>query len=122
MIENNIFEPDCNDCSGNEYDYSRLNSRYEADVERDEIIEWNKDACNAQYRGLEMIAEQLNFKEMQLEGCRKGYEKLMVENKTLTEENEQLKKELDSFEQVNFTDMCDGSRTVLYMKKENGDY
>ena len=85
MTENNIFEPDCNDCGENKYDYSRLNSRYEADVERDEIIEWNKDACNAQYRGLETIAEQLNFKEMQLEECRKGYEKLMGENKTLSE-------------------------------------
>lgn len=38
----------------------------------------------------------------------------------LQKENEQLKEELDSFEQVNFTDLCDGSRTVLYMKKENG--
>ena len=37
----------------------------------------------------------------------------------LSEENEKLKEELESFEQVNFTDMCDGSRTVLYMKKEN---
>lgn len=36
-------------------------------------------------------------------------------------ENEQLKKELGSFEQVSFTDLCNGSRTVLYMKKENGD-
>lgn len=34
-------------------------------------------------------------------------------------ENEQLKEELGSFEQVSFTDLCDGSRTVLYMKKEN---
>ena len=41
----------------------------------------------------------------------------------LGEENEQLKQELESFEQVNFTDLCDGSKTVLYMKKENaGDY
>ena len=39
----------------------------------------------------------------------------------LSEENEKLKEELDSFEQVNFTDMCDGSSTVLYMKKENVD-
>lgn len=37
----------------------------------------------------------------------------------LKEENEQLREELGSFEQVDFTDMCDGSRTVLYMKKEN---
>ena len=39
----------------------------------------------------------------------------------VAEENEKLKEELESFEQVNFTDLCDGSRTVLYMKKENGD-
>lgn len=39
----------------------------------------------------------------------------------LEEENKQLKEELGSFEQVSFTDLCDKSRTVLYMKKENGD-
>jgi len=38
---------------------------------------------------------------------------------SLEKENEQLKEELGSFEQVNFTDLYDGSRTVLYMKKEN---
>lgn len=37
----------------------------------------------------------------------------------LLKENKELKQELKSFEQVNFTDICDGSRTVLYMKKEN---
>ena len=37
----------------------------------------------------------------------------------LLKENKQLKEELDSFEQVSFTDMCDGSSTILYMKKEN---
>ena len=37
----------------------------------------------------------------------------------LNDENEQLKEELGSFEQVSFTDLCDKSRTVLYMKKEN---
>lgn len=39
----------------------------------------------------------------------------------LQKENKQLKEELGSFEQVSFTDICDGSRTILYMKKENGD-
>lgn len=39
--------------------------------------------------------------------------------KELEEENKQLKKELESFEQVSFTDLCDKSRTILYMKKEN---
>ena len=39
--------------------------------------------------------------------------------KELEEENKQLKEELGSFEQVSFTDLCDGSRTILYMKKEN---
>ena len=81
--ENNNFEPDCEDCGMNQYDYSQLNSRYEADVEREEIINWNKDACNVQLRGLERIAEELNFKEMQLEECRKGYEKLESENRLL---------------------------------------
>lgn len=38
---------------------------------------------------------------------------------SLEKENEQLKQELESFEQVNFTDMCDGTRTVWYIKKEN---
>ena len=90
MTENNVFEPDCNDCGENQYDYSRLNSRYEADVERDEIINWNKDACNVQLRGLERIAEELNFKEMQLEECRKGYEKLIEENQRLKTMNNEL--------------------------------
>jgi len=39
--------------------------------------------------------------------------------KELEEENKQLKEELGSFEQVSFTDLCDKSRTILYMKKEN---
>lgn len=34
------------------------------------------------------------------------------------EQIKELKKELESFEQINFTDLCDGSRTILYMKKE----
>ena len=37
----------------------------------------------------------------------------------ICQENTKLKEELESFEQVSFTDLCDGSRTVLYMKKEN---
>lgn len=37
------------------------------------------------------------------------------------EQIKELKKELESFEQINFTDLCDGSRMILYMKKENGD-
>ena len=83
------FEPDCNDYS-NQYDYSLLNSRYEANVERNEIIEWNKDACNAQYTDLERIAEKLNFKQMQLERCRKGYEELYEENKQLKQQIEKV--------------------------------
>ena len=39
--------------------------------------------------------------------------------KELEEENAELRQELGSFEQVSFTDLCDKSRTVLYMKKEN---
>ena len=87
MTENNNFAQDCNDCENYGYDYSLLDSRYEADIERNEIINWNKYSCNVELRGLEKIAEELNFKEMQLEHCRKGYEELM-------EENRQLKKEL----------------------------
>lgn len=81
MTENKQFETDYNeDYHNNQYDYSILNSRYEASTERNEIIEWNKDSCNAHYVGLERIAEQLNFKQMQLEECRKGYKKLYEEN------------------------------------------
>lgn len=76
------FEAD-GSCMTNQYDYSTLMSRYEANVERNEIIEWNKDRDNAQYVGLERIAEELNFKELQLENCRKGYEKLVNENEQL---------------------------------------
>lgn len=47
-----------------------------------------------------------------------GFELARLINE-LSEENKELKKELESFEQVSFTDLCDGSRTVLYMKKEN---
>jgi hypothetical protein len=47
-----------------------------------------------------------------------GFELARLVNE-LSEENEQLRKELGSFEQVSFTELCDGSRTVLYMKKEN---
>lgn len=86
------FEPDCNDdCHNNQYDYSILNSRYEANTERNEIIEWNKYKDNAQYDNLERIAEELNFKQMQLEECRKGYEKLY-------EENEQLRSDYDTLQ------------------------
>ena len=45
--------------------------------------------------------------------------RLYDKHSTLKKENEQLRKELGSFEQVNFTDLYDGSRTILYMKKEN---
>lgn len=38
--------------------------------------------------------------------------------KELEKENEKIKQELESFEKINFTDLCDGSRTILYMKKE----
>ena len=97
MTENKQFEPERFEPDGNrnnhQYDYSILNSRYEANTKRNEIIEWNKDSCNAQYVGLERIAEKMNFKQMQLEKCRKGYEKLY-------EENEQLKKDVEYWKQV----------------------
>ena len=80
------FEDDCNDCGVNQYDYSKLNTRYEANIERNEIIEWNKDSDNAQYRDLERIVDLLNFKQMNLENCRKGYEELHKENVELKKE------------------------------------
>ena len=98
-----MTEKDCNDCNGmNSYDYSTLQSRYEANIERNEIIEWNKDSCNVQYHNLEQIADVLNFKQMNLENCRKGYKELHEENqqyKILTDElkrqNQKLKGRLN---------------------------
>ena len=49
----------------------------------------------------------------------KNWDTVIDKLNQVAEENEQLKEELESFEQVSFTDLCDGSRTVLYMKKEN---
>ena len=49
----------------------------------------------------------------------KNWDNVIDKLNQVAEENEQLKEELESFEQVSFTDLCDGSRTVLYMKKEN---
>ena len=82
-----MFEEDCNDCGVNQYDYSKLNTRYEVVIERNEIIEWNKDSDNAQYRDLERIVDLLNFKEMNLENCRKSISGLHEENQTLKREN-----------------------------------
>ena len=81
------FEEDYNDCGLNQYDYSTLQSRYEANIERNEIIEWNKHSDNAQYKDLERIVDLLNFKEMNLENCRKRYEELHKENMELKKEN-----------------------------------
>ena len=49
----------------------------------------------------------------------KNWDNVIDKLNQVAEENEKLKKELESFEQVSFTDLCDRSRTVLYMKKEN---
>lgn len=49
----------------------------------------------------------------------KNWDNVIDKLNQVAEENEKLKEELESFEQVSFTDLCDGSRTVLYMKKEN---
>jgi len=89
-----MFEEKDNDFGENQYDYSQLNSRYEANVERNEIIEWNKYEDNAQYDNLERIAEELNFKEMQLENCRKGYSDLLKENEQLKKRNDRQAKQL----------------------------
>lgn len=112
------FEPDCaEDCHNNQYDYSNLNSRYEANTERNEIIEWNKDNDNAQYVGLERIAEKLNFKQMQLEECRKGYEKLC-------EENEQLKADKELFAQCicNLSNLLDENKIEHNLPKNIDEF
>ena len=106
------FEPDCNDCHANQYDYSLLNSRYEADIERDEIINWNKGADNVTLRGLEKIVEELNFKEMQLEHCRKGYEKLYEENEQLKKENKELRQYL-GWQQMELEELEDIDKNVI---------
>ena len=96
----------------NEYDekYSQLVTEYsELQVENEQLKEKNKK-----------INERNLCLNSELSYYRSQYRKIIQYNQ-LKEENEQLKKELDSFEQLHFTDMCDGSRTVLYMKKENGD-
>ena len=49
----------------------------------------------------------------------KNWDNVIDKLNQVAEENEKLKEELGSFEQVSFTDLCDKSRTVLYMKKEN---
>lgn len=49
----------------------------------------------------------------------KNWDNVIDKLNQVAEENEKLKEELESFEQVSFTDLCDGSRTILYMKKEN---
>lgn len=76
--------------------------------------------------GCEIVARLLNDKEHTINEMAKtiriyddGYIDLNKKYKKVVDENEQLKEELESFEQVSFTDLCDGSRTVLYMKKEN---
>jgi hypothetical protein len=51
----------------------------------------------------------------------KNWDNVIDKLNQVAEENEKLKEELGSFEQVSFTDLCNGSRTVLYMKKEKGD-
>ena len=51
----------------------------------------------------------------------KNWDNVIDKLNQVAEENEKIKEELGSFEQVSFTDLCNGSRTVLYMKKEKGD-
>ena len=69
----------------------------------------------------EELKEEIDYFERKKYEYHNKWNLAHLDNIDLRKENEQLKKELDSFEQVSFTDLCDGSRTVLYMKKENGD-
>lgn len=112
MTESEGFTPDTDD-SAMQYDYSTLNRRYEVDVEKNEIIEWNKHESNARYQSLEKIAERLNFKQMQIETCREDYGRIyegfeqvtddLLELKEeyciLQKENEQLKQEIKELQE-----------------------
>ena len=89
----------------------------------EDVYKWEVPAFLEVMNGLDKKNQQLKKENEQLKQDR--IEMFIRERDTknewrkLKEENEQLKKELDSFEQLHFIDMCDGSRTVLYMKKEN---
>ena len=76
------------------FDHTLLDTYYEA---RDDcIIEFNKHFDNVQYYSFARIVELLNVKEMTLEGCQKG--KLRISE--LLDENEQLKKEKESWKTI----------------------
>lgn len=72
------------------HDYSNLNTHYEADTKRYEIIEWNKDNDNAKYRNLEKIAELLNHKQLQIEQ--------QITQDKLLNRIKQLEQELDFYQ------------------------
>ena len=67
----------------------------------------------------DVIATALNELIEERNKLQFDYNMEVLTRQSIEKENEQIKQELESFEQVNFTDMCDGTRTVLYMKKEN---
>jgi len=67
----------------------------------------------------DVIATALNELIEERNKLQFDYNMEVLTRQSIEKENEKLKQELESFEQVNFTNMCDGSKTVLYMKKEN---
>lgn len=67
----------------------------------------------------DVIATALNELIEEINRLQFAYNMEILTRQSIEKENEQLKEELESFEQVSFTDLCDGSRTILYMKKEN---
>ena len=85
----------------NNYDYTLLNTYYEA--RENKIIEWNKHSSNAEYfnNDLEGIAELLNIKQMKLEGIANYDMKvggLLDKIENLEKSNEELKKILKDVE------------------------
>ena len=83
--------------------------------ETNKLFEENKQLKQA-YQTLKHRHSLLHDECLEAECDRDSLKKDVI---SLEKENEQLKKELESFEQVSFTDLCDKSRTTLYMKKEN---
>ena len=79
-----------------EFDYTLLNTHYEA--KEDMIIEWNKDADNAQYTDFKQLEKRLNYIQMNWEDSRERIFKLSEKNEKLTEENKQLKEFINELE------------------------
>ena len=76
---------------------------------------------NEQDKEIQKLKQKVNGLKSELTIWKEDANEHIQEINKLFEENEKLKQELASFEQVSFTNLCDRSRTTLYMKKENGD-